>query len=147
MDRSWSLYSLSHSLSFVGMEVAARPRRYGTGQLRARPQVSPHCMRYWRVLAPLLSWCMSLIWSCCSTEPQALEEGVPWCLLWWSKNIYLYYEYTGTNNLDGVGLDMAATSIASITESVVHRHRIALKSTWEKGLGQNFAPLSQRSLI
>ena len=50
------------------------------------------------------------------------------------------------NNLDGVGRDMATTSIASIAESEVHRHRIALKPTWEKSLIQDFAPLSRRSL-
>ena len=62
-------------------------------------------------------------------------------------DIYLNYKCTGANNLDGVGRDMAATSIASITEREVHRHRIALKTTWEKGLSQNFAPLSRCSLI
>ena len=66
-------------------------------------------------------------------------------------DVYLNYKYTGANNLDRVGRDMATTSIASITEREVrrhrevHRHRIALKTTWEKSLNQDFAPLSRRS--
>ena len=62
-------------------------------------------------------------------------------------DVYLDYKYTGKNNLDGVGRDMATTSVASITERGVRRHRIALKTTWEKSLIWDIAPLSRRSLI
>ena len=63
------------------------------------------------------------------------------------KDIYLDYKYTGISNLDGVGRDMATTSIALIIERGTHHHRIALKTTWEKSLNQDFAPLSRCSLI
>ena len=46
----------------------------------------------------------------------------------WYMDIYLNYKYTGTNDTDGIGRDMATTSIVSITEREVHRHRIALKT-------------------
>ena len=59
-------------------------------------------------------------------------------------DVYLNYKYTGA---DPTSRDMVTTSIPSITESEIHGHRIALKTTWEKNLNQNFAPLSRRSLI
>ena len=62
-------------------------------------------------------------------------------------DVHLNYKYTGANNLDGVGRDMATTSIASTTEREVHRHRIALKTAWEKSLSQDIAPLSRRSSL
>ena len=49
-----------------------------------------------------------------------------------SMGIFLNYKYTGTNNLNIVGRNMATASIASITESEVHRHRFASKTTWEE---------------
>ena len=56
--------------------------------------------------------------------------------------IYRYNLNTnaGTNDLDGICGDMAITSIASVTEKEVHRHRITLKATWEKSLNRDFAP-------
>ena len=62
-------------------------------------------------------------------------------------DVYLNYKYTGANNLDGDGQDMATTSIASIAEREVHRHRIALETTWAKSLTQDFALLSRRSSL
>ena len=59
-------------------------------------------------------------------------------------DVYLDYKYTGA---DPISRDMATTSIASVTESEVHRHRIASKTTCKKSLNQNFAPLSRRFLI
>ena len=56
-----STYILYRSLCpSLGRESVARLRRYRTGHPRAippglftPPQISPHCMRYWRVLVPL----------------------------------------------------------------------------------------------
>ena len=59
-------------------------------------------------------------------------------------DVYLDSKYTGAYPMSR---DMATTSIPSITEREVHRHRIALKITWEKSLNQDIAPLSRRSSL
>ena len=63
----------------------------------------------------------------------------------WITNIQA--QTTSMELVNRVSRDMATTSIASIAEREDHRHGFALKTTWEKSLNQDFAPLSHCSLI
>ena len=47
------------------------------------------------------------------------------------KDIYLYYKYTGTNNLDGVGRDMASTLIGEYIKRCT-QFPVRIKTPWEK---------------